>query len=38
MKYRSHVNKHKSSRKFRGQVSHVKSANMRNVGRGGIRF
>ena len=38
MRYRSKVSKHRSSRRFRKQISHVKAANMRNVGRGGIRF
>lgn len=32
------VNKHRSSRKFRGQVSRTKAANMRGPMRGGFRF
>lgn len=32
------VNKHRSARKFRGQVAHTKAANMRGPMRGGFRF
>ncbi|WNK14344.1 MAG: hypothetical protein [Microvirus sp.] len=32
------VNKHKSARKFRHQVSRTKAANLRGPMRGGIRF
>nr|QJB20107.1 MAG: hypothetical protein [Microvirus sp.] len=32
------VNKHKSAKKFRGQVGRTKSANLRGPMRGGIRF
>lgn len=35
---RSHVNKHRSSRKFRHQVGKTKIANMRGPMRGGFRF
>jgi len=35
---RSSVNKHKSARKFRGQVGRTKVANMRGPMRGGFRF
>ena len=39
MKYRSHVNKHKSSRKFRGQAGRTKAANVKSAPmRGGIRL
>lgn len=35
---RHSVNKHRSARKFRGQVGRTKSANMRGPMRGGFRF
>lgn len=38
MKYRSHVNKHASAKKFRSNVKRTMALNMRGPMRGGIRL
>lgn len=36
--YRKSVNKSRSARRFRGQVSHTKALNMKGLARGGFRL